>query len=81
MKGSATERASTPRHLVAHVIRSLHHLDGRHLGAIPDGRQADQPLADSVGAQVGTALEGPTAILNSVCKMQPARYWTGGGTA
>jgi formate C-acetyltransferase len=60
------------------VVRSLHHLEGRSLGATPDGRLAGAPLADSAGAQAGTARRGPTALLSSVCKMQPARFWGGG---
>lgn len=67
-----------PRLLPEMVVRSLHHLDGRDTGATPDGRLAGEPLADSVGAQLGTARGGPTALLNSVCKLQPARYWPGG---
>jgi formate C-acetyltransferase len=60
------------------VVRSLHHLVGRRTAATPDGRHAGDPLADSVGAQLGTAREGPTALLNSVCKMDAARHWAGG---
>lgn len=66
------------RHVVNHVIRSLHHVSGRQLGATPDGRRAYTPLADSIGAQAGTALEGPTALLNSVIRLEPAKYWPGG---
>lgn len=60
------------------VVRSLHHLEGALVGATPDGRRAGTPLADSIGAVLGTASGGPTAILNSVCKAVPARYWAGG---
>jgi pyruvate-formate lyase len=66
------------RHVVQHVIRSLHHIDGAKLGATPDGRLAGTPTADSIGPTVGTALEGPTALLNSVMKLRPSRYWQGG---
>jgi pyruvate-formate lyase len=66
------------RHIVQHVIRSLHHIDGLKLGATPDGRRAGMPVADSIGAVAGTALEGPTALLNSVLKLRPAKYWQGG---
>ena len=65
-------------HIVQHVIRSLHHIDGSKLGATPDGRRAGTPVADSIGAVAGTALEGPTALLNSVLKLLPAEYWQGG---
>jgi len=60
------------------VVRSLHHVEGANTGATPDGRRAGTPLADSIGAVLGTATEGPTAILNSVRKTAPARYWAGG---
>jgi len=66
------------RHIVQHVIRSLHHIDGSKLGATPDGRRAGTPVADSIGAVAGTAREGPTALLNSVLKLRPAEYWQGG---
>ena len=66
------------RHVVQHVIRSLHHIDGAKLGATPDGRLAGNPTADSIGPTVGTALEGPTALLNSVLKLRPSIYWQGG---
>lgn len=60
------------------VVRSLHHLEGKEIGATPDGRLAGEPLADSVGAQLGTARNGVTALLTSVWKMNPSEYWTGG---
>jgi pyruvate-formate lyase len=60
------------------VVRSLHHLDGRRLGATPDGRRAGQPLADSIGPPGGSSPSGPTALLNSVRKMEPSTYWPGG---
>jgi len=65
-------------HLCAHVVRSLHHVEGRRLGATPDARLDGEPLADSVGPQTGTALAGPTAALNSVIQLEPATYWRGG---
>ncbi|MCX6375703.1 MAG: hypothetical protein NTU88_06680, partial [Armatimonadetes bacterium] len=66
------------RHVSQHVVRSLHHIDGAKLGATPDGRKAGTPLADSIGAQAGTALQGPTALLNSVIKLRPSEFWQGG---
>lgn len=65
-------------HMVCHVVRSLHHLDGKRIAASPDGRFAWTPVADSIGAQTGTALAGPTAILNSVLKLDAAHYYRGG---
>jgi pyruvate-formate lyase len=60
------------------VTRSLHHLLGRDIKATPDGRRNGDALSDSVGAQPGFYSEGPTAMLNSVMKMQPAFNWPGG---
>jgi len=65
-------------HMVCHVVRSLHYVDGRRIAASPDGRFAWTPVADSIGAQTGTALAGPTAILNSVLKLDAAQNYRGG---
>ena len=35
-------------------------------------------MADSIGAQTGTALAGPTAVLKSVLKLDAAKYYRGG---
>jgi formate C-acetyltransferase len=70
-------RAGLPPFAVCHVVRSLHHIDGKRIGATADGRAARQPVADSIGAVQGTARNGPTALLNSVLKIQSAR-WFGG---
>lgn len=65
-------------HTVCHVVRSLHHFDGKRIAASPDGRFAWTPVADSIGAQTGTALAGPTAVLNSVLKLDAPRNYRGG---
>lgn len=65
-------------HMVCHVVRSLHYMDGKQIAASPDGRLAWTPVADSIGAQTGTALAGPTAILNSVLKLKAASNYRGG---
>lgn len=65
-------------HMSIHVVRSLHHLDGRRIGATPDGRRAMTPVADSIGAETGTAVAGPTALLKSVLKIDAARFFRGG---
>jgi len=67
-----------PPHFVCHVVRSLHHTDGWRIAASPDGRFAWTPVADSIGAQPGTACAGPTAVLKSVLKLDAARYYRGG---
>jgi pyruvate formate-lyase/glycerol dehydratase family glycyl radical enzyme len=42
---------------------------GEVVGATPDGRLAGKPLADGVSSVHGTALNGPTAEVNSVSKL------------
>ncbi|MBM3474738.1 MAG: hypothetical protein FJX75_15855 [Armatimonadetes bacterium] len=66
------------RHMSCHVVRSLHHVDGKRIAASADGRHAWKPVADSIGAQTGTAREGPTAILKSVLKLDAASNYRGG---
>ncbi len=42
---------------------------GEATGATPDGRFAGAPLADSMGPVQGTDTHGPTAMINSVTKL------------
>ncbi|MBQ2533049.1 MAG: glycyl radical protein, partial [Lachnospiraceae bacterium] len=44
-------------------------LFGKDVGALPDGRLAQDPLADGVGPRQGHDTNGPTATLNSVGKL------------
>ena len=39
---------------------------GKSVGALPDGRKAGQPIADSAGPYQGRDRSGPTAMLSSV---------------
>ncbi len=75
---SIYDRDSPGGYMVCHVVRSLHHLDGAALGATPDGRLRGAPLADSIGADAGTATDGISGILNSVAGIDTARYYRGG---
>lgn len=59
----------------SHVVRSGAVKQGRVTPATPDGRLAGTPLASSVAASVGCERTGPTAVLNSVCKLNPAKSW------
>ena len=72
------QELDTPVLIEELVTRSLHHVDGSQIKATPDGRNDFAPLSDSVGAPMGVSRAGPTALCNSVCKMQPAVYWPGG---
>lgn len=58
-----------------HVVRSSAVRGGQFTPATPDGRLAGTPLASSVAASVGCERSGPTALLNSVCKLDARRSW------
>ncbi|HVI42603.1 MAG TPA: pyruvate formate lyase family protein, partial [Anaerovoracaceae bacterium] len=49
-------------------------IQGQHVGALPSGRKAMEPLGDSLGAYAGTDVQGPTATLKSVAKMGHERF-------
>ena len=72
------QREGCPPLMMEMVVRSLHHLEGLQLGATPDGRRAGEALADSIGPSAGTATAPPTAVLNSIRKMDAAACWPGG---
>ncbi|MBL7043762.1 MAG: hypothetical protein ISR77_34345 [Pirellulaceae bacterium] len=59
----------------SHVVRSGAVRSGMNTPATPDGRLAGTPLASSVAASVGCEQTGPTAVLNSVCKLESASSW------
>ncbi len=44
---------------------------GRRTGALPSGRKAGQPFAASLGCCNGCDREGPTALFNSVARVDP----------
>jgi trans-4-hydroxy-L-proline dehydratase len=48
---------------------NMHIEFGRMTGATPDGRKANAPLADSLGAAQGRDRHGVTALLNSVARL------------
>ncbi|TFG71416.1 MAG: hypothetical protein E4H27_04670 [Anaerolineales bacterium] len=75
---SVDAQSGSGPHMVCHVIRSLHYTTGKRIGASPDGRLAGTPVADSLGAETGTATRGPTGVLNSVVKLDAAHYYRGG---
>ncbi len=72
-----SKEAGLPRFAVCHVVRSLHHIDGQRIGNTVDGRKSGSPVADSVGAVLGTQTKGPTALLNSVSKINASRSFPG----
>jgi pyruvate-formate lyase len=59
----------------SHVVRSSAVRTGRVTPATPDGRLAGRPLAGSVAASDGAEKTGPTALVNSLCRLNPAESW------
>jgi formate C-acetyltransferase len=59
----------------SHVVRSGAVRGGLGTPATPDGRLAGTPLASSVAASVGCERTGPTAVLNSICKLDSTSSW------
>jgi formate C-acetyltransferase len=58
-----------------HVVRRGAVTGGLGTPATPDGRLAGTPLASSVAAAVGCERSGPTAVLNSVCRLNGPQSW------
>ena len=58
-----------------HITKGAAVLTGRVTPATPDGRLAGTPLASSVAASAAAERSGPTAVLNSVAKLDAARSW------
>jgi formate C-acetyltransferase len=50
---------------------------GKDVGATPDGRLAETTLADGISPFQGTDKSGPTAVINSVTKLDLARFGKG----
>lgn len=61
-----------------HMTKAAAVLTGKATGATPDGRLAGTPLAGSVAASAGMERSGPTALLNSVAKLDAAKSWQSG---
>jgi len=57
------------RYLPSCILFTTYGGAGARVGATPDGRRACEALADSVGPVQGRDVAGPTAMLNSVCKL------------
>ncbi|MCJ7550527.1 MAG: glycyl radical protein, partial [Anaerolineae bacterium] len=53
---------------------------GHSTGATPDGRRAGDPLVDGVGACQGADRHGPTALLQSVARLNNVEHWPAGNT-
>ena len=53
---------------------------GTWTAATPDGRHKGAPLVDGVGACQGADRNGPTALLQSVARLNNRDHWTAGNT-
>ncbi|MFC1716964.1 glycine radical domain-containing protein [Candidatus Poribacteria bacterium] len=53
---------------------------GRWTAATPDGRHKGDPLVDGVGACQGADRNGPTALLQSVARLNNVDHWPAGNT-
>jgi formate C-acetyltransferase len=63
--------------LVVQVPLSSYVPVGLMVGALPSGRYAGEPLSDGVSPTRGSDLEGPTAVINSVGKINNAEVSLG----
>jgi len=59
------------------IPRISHVYEGLETGATPDGRRAGESFPAGIAAQCGTDVNGPTALLNSMTKIN-TRLWCGG---
>lgn len=53
---------------------------GHWTAATPDGRRKGDPLVDGVGACQGADRNGPTALLQSVARLNNIEHWPAGNT-
>lgn len=56
---------------------ALHIIFGQVLGATPDGRLAGTPICNSLSPVNGREINGPTAVLNSITKIDTTGLSTG----
>jgi len=56
---------------------NMHLCYGLRMGPTLDGRRAGETLADSLAGVQGKTLQGPTAVLNSLCRLDHSRLVAG----
>jgi len=59
----------TGRPILPGIYNHLFQHTAYTVGATPDGRRFGDPVGEHLSPTPGTALKGPTAIINSVCKI------------
>ncbi len=50
---------------------------GKHVGALPNGRKAGEPLSDGMSPSQGAIVKGPTAVIRSLTKLDHAMVSNG----
>lgn len=82
MMSEALERRSTSLRkalMLGHLAggENMHIGYGLRMGPTLDGRTAGQPLADSMAGAQGAQRKGPTALVNSLCRLDHSRLIAG----
>lgn len=65
------------RYVLSVLSQSFNVMQGKSVGATPDGRLAYEPLSNNASPAVGRDMNGPTASVNSVAKTDQFRALTG----
>lgn len=65
-------REKTGRPILPGLYNHLFHHTAYSVGATPDGRRFGDPVGEHLSPTPGTALKGPTAVINSICKVNTA---------
>jgi pyruvate-formate lyase len=73
---------NTPNERGGRFCAALNSIDhclrfGKQVGALPDGREAHQPLSKNLSAVIGMDREGVTALINSVTKIDFTQFPNG----
>ncbi len=58
--------------MVSEVLSASYMAMGKFVGALPSGRLAGEPLCEAATPTAGSAVNGPTAVLKSVGKVNNA---------
>lgn len=65
------------QYMMSNLSQTLNLTQGEATGASADGRKAFTPLADNASPHMGRDLSGPTAVVNSVAKLDQVNCWNG----
>jgi pyruvate formate-lyase/glycerol dehydratase family glycyl radical enzyme len=65
------------KYVLSVLSQSFNVMQGKSVGATPDGRLAYEPLSNNASPAVGRDMKGPTASVNSVAKIDQFRSLNG----